>query len=30
MSQTQSRPVTSHEFLAWEGTQELKWEFDGF
>jgi hypothetical protein len=30
MSQTQSRPITPDEFLAWEADQELKWEFDGF
>ena len=30
MSQTQSRTMTSDEFLAWEADQELKWEFDGF
>jgi len=30
MSQTQSRPMTPNEFLAWEAGQELKWEFDGF
>ena len=30
MSQTQSRPMTPNEFLAWEADQELKWEFDGF
>ena len=29
MSQTQSRPMTSDEFLAWEAGQESKWEFDG-
>jgi len=30
MSQTQSKPMTPDEFLAWEAGQELKWEFDGF
>lgn len=30
MSQTQSRPMSPDEFLAWEAGQELKWEFDGF
>ena len=30
MSQTQSRPMTPNEFLAWEADRELKWEFDGF
>ena len=29
MSQAQSKPMTSSEFLAWESDQELKWEFDG-
>ena len=29
MSQAQSKPMTSDEFLAWEANQELKWEFDG-
>jgi len=30
MSQLQHKPMTPAEFLAWEGKQELKWEFDGF
>jgi Uma2 family endonuclease len=30
MSQIQSKPMTSDEFLAWEAGQDLKWEFDGF
>ncbi len=30
MSQTQWRPMTQDEFLAWEAGQESKWEFDGF
>lgn len=29
MSQAQSKPMTPSEFLAWESSQELKWEFDG-
>lgn len=30
MSQLRRRAMTPEEFLAWEATQELKWEFDGF
>ena len=30
MSQMLREPMTPEEFLAWEATQELKWEFDGF
>jgi len=30
MSRTQSKAMTSDEFLAWEAGQESKWEFDGF
>ena len=30
MSQVQHLPMTAEEYLAWEGRQELKWEFDGF
>ncbi len=30
MSQSQHKPMTAAEFLAWEAKQELKWEFDGF
>lgn len=30
MSQPQRKPMTPEEYLAWEETQELKWEFDGF
>lgn len=29
MSQAQPKPMTPSEFLAWESSQELKWEFDG-
>ena len=29
MSQARPKPMTSGEFLAWEASQELKWEFDG-
>ncbi len=30
MSQLQYKTMTPKEFLAWEGKQELRWEFDGF
>ena len=30
MSQTQSKPMTSAEFLVWEAGQDRPWEFDGF
>lgn len=30
MSQVLRKVMTPEEFLAWEATQELKWEFDGF
>ncbi len=30
MSQRHYETITPAEFLAWEATQELKWEFDGF
>ena len=30
MGQTQWRPMTPDQFLAWEAGQESKWEFDGF
>ena len=30
MSQLQRKTMTPAEFLAWEGTQDLRWEFDGF
>ncbi len=29
MSATAHQPMTVDEFLAWERTQELRWEFDG-
>jgi len=29
MSVAIQRPMTIEEFLAWEATQELRWEFDG-
>lgn len=29
MIQAQPKPMTQGEFLAWESSQELKWEFDG-
>lgn len=29
MSQAKPKPMTSGEFLAWESSQELKWEFNG-
>jgi Uma2 family endonuclease len=30
MSVAHRHPMTVAEFLAWEGRQELRWEFDGF
>ena len=30
MSQVLRKVMTPEDFLAWEATQELKWEFDGF
>jgi Uma2 family endonuclease len=30
MSVAAQRPMTIDEFLAWEASQELRWEFDGF
>ena len=30
MSQARFKPMTRSEFLAWEGDQELKWEFAGY
>lgn len=29
MNQAQPKPMTPSEFLAWESSQDLKWEFDG-
>ena len=30
MLQSQRKPMSSAEFVAWEAKQESKWEFDGF